>query len=312
MLLQASAKESVTRKALLSPWIDALGVGGLATTLLAFLLILHIPMVQLANPSLLLALGLLVNWPHFMASYRLLYRSREDINRHRWASIYIPAILVVFGTIGIVLSLRNQPFMSALLEYIAAVYLAWHYTGQGWGTLCTFAYVGNVSMRKLERTLLRVTFWVLLILHLTLHHFYTRHIPLLPHIGLITNLSLLIALAIFLKISARNGRLVPLRMIVPLSSLYLGYLLFAFQGQVAFFTLQISHALQYLVFTSRVEINRDASASVNVPARLALYYVALVVGGFVAFKGLESGTRIIGVSAATVIADQPRNLDESN
>ena len=44
MLLQASAKEPVTRKALLSPWVDALGVGGLATTLLAFVVIFHIPL----------------------------------------------------------------------------------------------------------------------------------------------------------------------------------------------------------------------------------------------------------------------------
>ena len=37
-----------------------------------------------------------VNMPHFMASYRIVYRDRASILKHKWASIYVPAILIVY------------------------------------------------------------------------------------------------------------------------------------------------------------------------------------------------------------------------
>ena len=42
-----------------------------------------------------------VNMPHFMASYRLVYRSKETILRHKWASIYIPAILAAYIVVAV-------------------------------------------------------------------------------------------------------------------------------------------------------------------------------------------------------------------
>ncbi len=48
-------------------------------------------------------LGTAINMPHFMASYRLVYRDRASILKHRWASMYIPALLltcVSAGTVG--------------------------------------------------------------------------------------------------------------------------------------------------------------------------------------------------------------------
>jgi hypothetical protein len=76
---------------ILSPVIDFLCVGGLS-------LIVFIPLLASGRSDLVIIgagahawFATLINMPHFMASYRLIYRSREMMLRHKWASIYIPS-----------------------------------------------------------------------------------------------------------------------------------------------------------------------------------------------------------------------------
>ena len=84
------------RHSVISPVVDLLCVGGLS-------LLFFVPLLLSGRRDLVLVgvgaqawLATLINMPHFMASYRLVYRSRESILRHRWASIYVPAILLVY------------------------------------------------------------------------------------------------------------------------------------------------------------------------------------------------------------------------
>jgi hypothetical protein len=273
-------------RALFSPWADALAIGGVSVLVFSVVLILKLPSRVFADTRLVLALGILVNWPHFMASYRLLYNSKANIQRHPWASIYVPVLLLLYAGLAVILSLRQQPVPLALLDYLGAVYLAWHYTGQGWGATASFAYLAGITLQTWERIVLRLGFRVLLVLHLTLYHFYTRSIPLIPHIGLASNLSVAGAAVVFWLISRRTGKPVPLRMVLPLASLYLGYLLFAFYGHAAFFMLQISHALQYLVFAARVELNRVSQPKGSASKRMVIYYTCLVGTGLLMFKGI--------------------------
>ena len=44
-------------------------------------------------PATILGLQILFNFPHFIASYRLLYQSKEIVYRYKWASIYLPIVL---------------------------------------------------------------------------------------------------------------------------------------------------------------------------------------------------------------------------
>ena len=44
---------------------------------------------DLNNVYLFWLLTLLINHPHFMASYRLLYRSKKQIRTYRWSSVWI-------------------------------------------------------------------------------------------------------------------------------------------------------------------------------------------------------------------------------
>src|SRR5258705_604699 len=91
-----TASPSSKTASILSPTIDLLLVGGLS-------LIVFVPLLLSGRTDLVLIgagaqawLATLINMPHFMASYRLVYRSRESILRHKWASIYVPTILLLF------------------------------------------------------------------------------------------------------------------------------------------------------------------------------------------------------------------------
>ena len=164
-------------QALITPWLDAAGVGGISVAFLAVVLMLNLPISEKEYVRLITVLTALVNWPHFMASYRVLYNTRENVQRYKWASIYIPVILVGAAGGAIAMWMANIPFGYTLLDYAGSIYLAWHYTGQGWGTTATFARIGGVSMTGAERRGLRWIFHVFLVWHLALYHFQTGNIP---------------------------------------------------------------------------------------------------------------------------------------
>src|SRR5690349_2848818 len=131
----ASAAGAHSRaKSILSPTVDLLLVGGLS-------LIVFVPLLLSGRRDLLLVgagvqawLGTAINMPHFMASYRLVYRDRETILKHKWASIYVPAILIVYIAIAL-WEAQTSPVLVIVLVGVASAYLAWHYTGQVWGMM---------------------------------------------------------------------------------------------------------------------------------------------------------------------------------
>src|ERR1043166_3587034 len=129
-----------SRAAILSPALDLLLVGGLS-------LIVFVPLLLSGRADLVLIgagaqawVATLINMPHFMASYRLVYRSRESILRHKWASIYVPSILLVYTSLA-VWEAQYSPVLVVILISVGSAYLAWHYTGQVWGMMASYAYL---------------------------------------------------------------------------------------------------------------------------------------------------------------------------
>src|ERR1044072_5633956 len=97
----ASTPRSADRASIIHPVVDFLCVGGLS-------LLFFVPMLLSGRTDLLLIgagaqafLATAINMPHFMASYRLVYRSRETILKHKWASIYVPSILVIYSVFAL-------------------------------------------------------------------------------------------------------------------------------------------------------------------------------------------------------------------
>jgi len=47
-------------------------------------------------------LALFINFPHLLASYRILYRSKAQITKFRWSAIYVPCILLVICIVTLI------------------------------------------------------------------------------------------------------------------------------------------------------------------------------------------------------------------
>jgi hypothetical protein len=249
--------------------------------------------------------------PHFMASYRLLYRTREQVVEHRWASTYVPLILLS-AVVYALLTPSHDPqapgFANAtiveLLAIMGALLLAWHYTGQAWGMTASFAYIAGARMDDVERRLIRSGYLALLVWHVvwlclttlddpdlfigSLFHDHKSSVAVVYHVwSVVVLLTIPLGVAGFLRIRRRTGTAPPLRSYSPWVAIYLWYaLIWAYPG--LFICLQMFHALQYLIFPLRVEMNQYAAQQHSERRRVfhAIgYYVILVVIGLVVDGG---------------------------
>jgi hypothetical protein len=258
-------------------------VGGLS-------LIVFVPLLLSGRTDLLIVgagvqawVGALVNMPHFMASYRIVYRSREMILKHRWASLYVPAILLAVAALAVWEAQYTGTLVVAYIA-VASAYLAWHYTGQVWGMMASYAYLDGTRFEPGERTLVRTSLRILLAWHLTWFLYtqlrdpaFVRPAYLLVSAGTLAAFAL--GAAGLWRMRQRTGRLPPARALVAWLALFVWYAVLA-RDPKAIFWIQIAHALQYLAFPIRVEMNRSAAAAARsagrVATRMAVYGVALL------------------------------------
>ena len=300
-----TAPASARPGSIFTPAIDILLVGGLS-------LIVFVPLLLSGRSDLVLVgagaqawIGTAINMPHFMASYRLVYRDRETILKHRWASIYVPLILIAYIAFAVmeiqyflpqgcteairanVADPACRPLLMTLLIAIASGYLAWHYTGQVWGMMASYAYLAGAKFEKSERLLIRTGLRILLAWHVC-WFVYTqldkpfrgavRPVYLVVSAG-IALAFLLGAIGLF-RMWRRTGMLPPARTLVAWIALFVWYAMMA-RDPRALFWIQIAHALQYLAFPVRVEINRTMAARARGATRLArhmaLYGLGLLV-----------------------------------
>lgn len=287
--------------AIITPTVDLLLVGGLS-------LLLFIPLLLSGRSDLLIVgagaqawLATTINMPHFMASYRIVYRSRDMIMRHKWASIYVPAILLAYCALALWRSPVSQELVT-LLVAVASGYLAWHYTGQVWGMMASFAYLEGQKFEPSERFLVRTGLRILLVWHLV-WFLYTQLRsadtirPLYTLISAGTVVAFILGGIGLAKMRGRTGKLPPTRALVAWVSIFVWYAVLA-RDPRAIFWVQIAHALQYLAFPIRVEINR---ARPRPAYGKVAYHLALYGAGILAVSYILS--QLLPARAMDVVAD---------
>jgi hypothetical protein len=245
--------------AILSPTLDFLLAGGLS-------LLVFVPLLLSGRSDLVLIgagaqawVATLINMPHFMASYRMVYRSREMIMRHKWASIYVPLILLVYIIVAL-WEAQSSPTLVIVLISVASAYLAWHYTGQVWGMMASYSYLDGVKFEDRERFLIRTGLRFLIAWHVVWFLYTQLRDPsmvrpayLLVSAG--TVVAFVLGLVGLLRMRRRTGTFPPARALVAWLAIFVWYAVMA-RDPKAIFWIQIAHALQYLAFPIRVEINR--------------------------------------------------------
>jgi hypothetical protein len=290
-------------RSIITPAIDFLCCGGLSIIGIGVYLLYRLTIgagstapFDLGEVTVVAAL---VNWPHFMASYSLLYSSRLQITRHKWASLAVPGVLVGLMLFAVATPAGQQSGRLLINETIglglmllAHFYLAWHYTGQAWGMVAAFAYVDGVRIDETERRMIRAGLRLLLVWHLVwasqdIGEYYAIAVPfdtIFQILGVIGFGTFIFGLLGFRRLRERTGRSPSWRMVSPWLAIWLWYALIYIEP-AAFFWVQISHALQYLIFPIRVELNRhmaDRSAALHA-LRAVAYYAVLVAIGMVVF-----------------------------
>ena len=308
----------MTERALLTRRLDLFCVGGASIVVVLVALALPFPLQPGLGASAVLITHALVNWPHFMASYRVLYASRETVARHRLAAIAFPAALALYAAYAAA-TWSTDPTHVQLLQLASAVYLARHYTGQTWGMMASFAFVERVTFSERERRLVRWGLDVILLWHVSWAAAQvtaaTNSSWAAPLGDLYRRTGPVFALAVVLggaglgTMTRRLGRLPPARVLVPWIALHLWYALLA-KDPTAAVLVQAAHALQYLPFPLRIELNRSGSTP---PMRLvARRLAAWLVLAFAVFAGLPAlygyvygaagGHQPMGAMMASVVA----------
>ncbi len=254
-----------------------------------------------------IVLQVFINWPHFMGAYRLVYTPKNNIKRYKAATIYVPALLILVLIVGLVTGESIEGPLSIFtvnqdVTYfcwlVAAFYLAWHYTGQAWGMIATYSKLSQLTLKKSERFTLRLGLRTLLVWHVI---WGAQDLPaewfagvLHAHIGSLLSLANIAACLSFLASSAvwygiylRTKRIPDKRIIASWLSIYLWYFVLFFMPE-AYLLVQVSHALQYLPFPIRVELNRRQANLVDIK-QVALkgwairYYLLLICVGIAFF-----------------------------
>ena len=244
---------------------------------------------------------LLINWPHFIVSYKLLYSNIENIRNYYKASIILPIILGVIITTILILSKSITPEtknlsleLSYYLWVVASIYLAWHYIGQAWGCFIIFSILDNLKINSIEKTILYWSYRVLILWHVIwaiqtipktnkvielLHHEDAMHVVNIAFVA-----SLTISILIFIKII--NQQCLKLRTISVWFTTYIWYLALYF-NPLSIFIVQLSHALQYLPFALRVEANKSSKRQIT--SVVTTYIISVAIGGLI-FMNAEAAS----------------------
>ena len=295
-------------KAIITPTIDAICSGGLSFAV-AVVVITYSIVSQAGIDKALLAVqvymltDLLINGPHFMASYRLLFSNPRNYVNHPLVTILMPVLAV--GFLGYVVywcykdptstATRELPIIT-YLNWAAPVFLGWHYMGQSWGMTACFAYLSDLRMNLTERRLIRSGFHALFVYHVCWAYDSMGFVQgifaeqeagryLMEAVMSLSRLGVFVAFALglwgFLRLSKREGKRIPPRVWLPWIATYSWYVMVDVHP-ASFFLLQVFHALQYLTFPIRVEMNVYTKPR-RKWSHLIVYYLALVIFGFIAF-----------------------------
>lgn len=310
----SDSRQSSKCRAIAAPTLDIWLSGG-ASILVLGLLCFGALLIQ---PDFLLekflVLTVALNGTHFLASYRLLYSSRKFALSYPWASVYVPLFLVVYAIGALCLTATNPEFSFPVKILIgtASVYLALHYTGQAWGMMASYAYLDGVRFSGKERSVLRGTLKVMALWHAlwALRLLWTPDGQALVYLATASQvinyaggLSLLAGVATLWGVGRSGGRRATARVVVPYVALYVWYV-FLFLHPSALFWVQIFHAIQYLPFPMRVELNRHAHVGAVAQRSgvhaLVPYSVVLLAGSTLIFAGLPWFAGQMGPGASSV------------
>ena len=115
---------SADSRAMITPFIDGLFGGGLSIVLVVGLIVAKIlnPGMQFLQLEIglliIFYLNLVINWPHFMASYRILYADQKSIREHSFVSIVMP-----MGFLLLIAVISGYAFLAGTTQFAESTWI---------------------------------------------------------------------------------------------------------------------------------------------------------------------------------------------
>lgn len=299
--------------AIVSPRFDFWAAGGVSICMMTF----AIALIFLSSPtkqsvaqimSNFFIFQVLINWPHFLAAYSLLYRHGGSKYNYPYSRTYVPFILIAILLVSIdwhsfsLTNIRVNQDSAYFIWLVASIYLAWHYVGQSWGLFVTFSHLSNLRLQSNEFQLLKKCFRTLIAWHVVwgcqdlpekwFFGYKNYYDFLLFFFAVVTVFSFVISAAILLNKKFKSKEGIDSRVWVVWVSIYIWYLALFIEPSI-YPLVQLSHALQYLMFPIRIELNElsqkpSNTKQVKVSTWLGIYYVLLIILGILIFWVPES------------------------
>lgn len=248
----------------------------------------------------------LINWPHFIVSYKVLYLDHRDWRKYKVAMLHVPLGLAAAWLLAAYWAWTDQLIFANNFSYLvwmlAAFYLAWHYVGQSWGLVALGLLQAGCTISKRERDVLSGSLKVMIVWHLVWAMQQVGSVPVLvelksPMLMTLANYSAITSAFVVALVLARlylRHKHLPEKIWAPLVLLYLWYLVLWTEPTYALF-IQLSHALQYLIFPAKIQMARmaeerqtghDLLASATWPwVRLVATYLSCALIGWLVFVG---------------------------
>ena len=262
-------------------------------------------------------LALLINFPHVLASYRILYRSKAQVNKFRWSAIYVPCILLVLCTATLIAlvaptdtsqSVRFQfeavvnsksgfaSYVFSGLSVINVVYLGWHYNLQGWRMTEAFGDLHGIQFSSREQRMIKSGFLAMVFTHAVLFlswspliqvQFFKTLLPMLTLVlPLIGGFAFVCGGLGFHSAYKRTRKRIPINSMTPWAVSFFWYYLVT-QYHYVFgiaVVVQVAHALQYLSFSNRVERNMQLAKNHKAKVvKLVGLMLVLICCGYLVF-----------------------------
>lgn len=288
-----------------SPFLDAFVLGGVSILCFAVLQTMEVltPFMH-ANSNVMQAVfifGLLINQPHYSATYYRVYRSAEEARRYPVVAFWMPLVL---GLIGIACFFSP----TGLAPWFCKAYfltVAYHYSGQSYGVALIFAHKAGIAVTRLLKLCVGLPIYSSGLLFLIGDEVISNHREFydvkMPMMGFamwhyliaifIVVLGVFAYVGINLKLASERKKLPLIVHIIVLSQL----IWFSFGLRLEIFVLFVPlfHCLQYLLVTTYFrfqELVRSgqliAAPSLNFLKSLYFwrYYGSLIVLGVIMFN----------------------------
>ena len=301
--------KAIRSNSITTPWLDFLLIGGGSILVyLGFKLAGDLSQGHTNKVSwLMYYFGYIVNWPHFMISYYLLYKdfkSQRKKIKFIWASWIVPAILISYMIFCF--SINSAKYLSYLIN-LMFITVGWHYCKQIYGIATVYALKNGMPLSKREQYIFRFNLYSVAIVNLCWANSYqstTQYFGISYTNLFVPNwvyqcslwsfyLSVILVAYTFYKRwreEEESKRVLPLSSWVTLLSIHIWWIpmfvhQFFYGHVVAFF-----HSLQYLLIVYLFKKNQIKKQFKKMNSSMLIYIMAFIVSmmlaGWIGFEGL--------------------------